>query len=89
MDAPHAAQTTKSTKIPGYDYGSSNIARSPISTEECELIKQSAGFTTEDQRWLRAVGDVLVDQNEGSRREVAQCHGRPSISGETLAGPGW
>jgi hypothetical protein len=66
MDAPHAAQTAKglADKIPGYDYGSSNIARSPISSEEFELMKKSAGFTTEDQRWLRTAGDVLVDQTK-------------------------
>lgn len=79
MDVPRAIKSTSgiSEKIPGYEYGSSNAARSPISTEEFELMKQSAGFTAEDQRWLRTAGDVLADQTKalvGKWRGVIAAH---------------
>jgi Protoglobin len=59
--------------IPGYDYGSPNVAKSPISTQEFELMKQSAGFTAEDEHWLRVAGEILSDQTHelvGKWREV-------------------
>lgn len=51
-------------QISGYDYGSSVVARSPITVAELELLKQSAGFTDEDQRWLQAAGGVLQNQTK-------------------------
>jgi hypothetical protein len=51
-------------EIPGYDYGSSSVAKSPISTKELEQLKQSTGFTQDDEHWLRVAGDVLVDQTK-------------------------
>jgi len=48
--------------IPGYTYGSTTVARSPITVKELEQLKESAGFTNEDERWLRAAGDVLKGQ---------------------------
>jgi hypothetical protein len=48
--------------IPGYGYGSATVARSPITVKELEQLKESAGFTREDERWLRAAGDVLKGQ---------------------------
>jgi hypothetical protein len=48
--------------IPGYDYATQRAARSPITVAELELLKQSAGFTAEDERWLRVAGEVLADQ---------------------------
>jgi len=50
--------------IPGYDYGSATVARSPITVKELEQLKESTGFTREDERWLRAAGDVLKDQTK-------------------------
>src|SRR5437016_225083 len=63
------SQTIESTKkvtkdIPGYDYGSPNAAKSPISTEELELLKQSAGLTKEDEHWLHMTGEALADQTK-------------------------
>jgi hypothetical protein len=49
-------------KIPGYDYGSPQVSRSPVTTQELEALKQSAGFTREDEHWLRVAGEVLSDQ---------------------------
>jgi len=66
-------------RIPGYDYGSPNLSKSPISTEEFELLKQSAGFSVEDEHWLRMAGEILADQTKalvGKWRDViaAQPH---------------
>jgi len=78
MDAPRAAEDkTNSAQIPGYDYGTPNVSKSPISVEEFKLLKQSAGFTDDDQRWVRAAGDVLKDQGKalvGKWRSVIAAH---------------
>lgn len=50
--------------IPGYNYGEPDVAKSPVTTKDLELIKQSVGFTNEDERRLRAAGEVLSDQTE-------------------------
>ena len=56
--------TMVASDIPGYDYGSSKVARSPITVTELQQLKQSAGFTPEDERWLHAAGDVLKGQTK-------------------------
>jgi len=48
--------------IPGYSYGSPEVARSPVSLDDLENLKISAGFTAEDERYLRLAGDALADQ---------------------------
>jgi Protoglobin len=48
--------------IPGYSYGSGDLLRSPVSMEQLQSLKTSAGFTDEDQRYLRLAGEVLKDQ---------------------------
>jgi hypothetical protein len=50
--------------IPGYTYGTNEVAPSPISLPDFERLKQSAGFTEEDERSLRLAGQVLADQVE-------------------------
>jgi hypothetical protein len=50
--------------IPGYSYGAPDVPRSPVSTHDLESLKISAGFTDEDQRYLRLAGEVLSDQTE-------------------------
>ena len=57
-------------EISGYDYGSPSATRSPI---------KGAGFTAEDERWLRVAGDILTGQTKelvGRWRDViaAQPH---------------
>ena len=42
----HASET-----IPGYAYGADAVAKSWISLQELELLKISAGFTAEDERY--------------------------------------
>jgi Protoglobin len=52
------------TSIPGYTLGSDEVARSPLSPEEFELLKTSVLFGDEDVRFLRMARDVLADQVE-------------------------
>jgi Protoglobin len=48
----------------GYVYGTAEVARSPVTGEELERLKESVLFTAEDERALRMAGDVLEDQVE-------------------------
>jgi hypothetical protein len=40
------------------------VATSPVSLQEFEALKISAGFTEEDELYLRLAGEVLADQTE-------------------------
>src|SRR5581483_9624718 len=63
--------------IPGYNYGSPNVAKSPISMQEFDLLKQTAGFTAEDEHWLRIAGGVLESQTKelvGKWRDAISAH---------------
>jgi hypothetical protein len=51
-------------QIPGYTYGTPQVARSPVSDQDFELLKKSVLFTEEDVRYLRMAGEVLRDQVE-------------------------
>lgn len=51
-------------EIPGYSYGRADVARSPISETQLVELKVSAGFTDEDERYLRLAGAVLEGQTE-------------------------
>ena len=48
--------------ISGYLYGSPEVPISAISALDLANLKISAGFTEEDQRYLRLAGEVLADQ---------------------------
>src|ERR1700678_568285 len=48
--------------ISGYLYGSPEVPISTISVLDLANLKVSAGFTEEDQRYLRLAGEVLEDQ---------------------------
>jgi ketosteroid isomerase-like protein len=50
---------TVADNIPAYTYGTAEIAKSPISVAELFELKQSAGFTLEDEEHLRMAGDIL------------------------------
>jgi hypothetical protein len=50
--------------IPGYTYGTPEVARSPVSPADFELLKTTVLFTDEDVRYLRMAGEVLSDQIE-------------------------
>ena len=51
-----------STSIPGYTYGTADLARSPLSLEDLDLLKQTILFTDDDRLALRQAGEVLGDQ---------------------------
>jgi hypothetical protein len=48
--------------IPAYTYGADTVAASSVSLDELEKLKVSAGFTAEDERFLRMAGGVLTGQ---------------------------
>ncbi len=50
--------------IPGYTYGTGEVARSPIAVEDLGLLKRTVLFTEEDERYLQMAGDVLEGQTE-------------------------
>lgn len=50
--------------IPGYTFGTGDVATSPISMREFEALKVSVGFTEEDQRHLQLAGEVLRGQTK-------------------------
>ena len=56
--------TKRKADIPGYDYGTSRAALSPVNLEELARLKAAADFTEEDERYLRMAGEVLSDQAE-------------------------
>jgi Protoglobin len=52
------------TAHPGYEYGSRELARSPITVEELDLLKKTVLFGAEDEKYLRMAGEVLKDQTD-------------------------
>jgi hypothetical protein len=50
--------------IPGYTYGSKEVARSPISFKEFELLKNTILWTDEDEKYIRMSAEVLADQTD-------------------------
>ncbi len=36
--------------IPGYDYGTDKVARSPVTLEDLRELEEASGFTDEDRR---------------------------------------
>ncbi len=49
-------------QIPGYTYGRSEVARSPVTLADLESLKKSLLFTEEDVRYLRMSKPILADQ---------------------------
>lgn len=52
------------TSIPGYTYGTSAVAHSPLTLAEFERLKQAVLFGREDEKALQMAGEVLSDQIE-------------------------
>ncbi len=50
--------------IPGYDYGTGRVTKSPITMREFELLKQTVLWTTDDQKYMRMSIDILKDQTD-------------------------
>ena len=53
-----------SNSIPGYTYGASDLARSPLSVQDLGLLEKTLLFTDDDREALRQAGAVLSDQVE-------------------------
>jgi len=54
----------ETTTIPGYTYGTSTVAHSPVTLGDFELMKKSVLFGDEDVKYLRLSHDVVKDQVE-------------------------
>jgi len=50
--------------IAGYDYGAHELATSPVTMKDLELLKQTMTLDSDDQKYLRMAGDVLEPQTE-------------------------
>jgi len=50
--------------IAGYNYGSKELATSPVTMKELDQLKQTITLDPEDERYLRMAGDVLETQTE-------------------------
>lgn len=50
--------------IPGYTYGTAEVATSPISVDDFAKLKQAALFSEDDVRYLKMSHDVLKGQIE-------------------------
>jgi hypothetical protein len=48
--------------IPGYAYGADDVAQSPVTARDVELLKATLLWSEEDDRHLRMAGEVLADQ---------------------------
>jgi hypothetical protein len=57
-------QSNLNTQIPGYDFGSSTSAISPVSTEDLLHLEQTLGWMTDDERLLKKHADVFLAQAE-------------------------
>jgi IS1 family transposase len=51
-----------SQSIPGYTFETPDVARSPVTAEEVDLLKATLLWSDEDDRYLRMAGEVLADQ---------------------------
>jgi hypothetical protein len=51
-------------EIPGYTYGMPGVSQSSFSVKELNDLKISAGFTDEDEHYLRLAGAVLAGQTK-------------------------
>ncbi len=55
---------SQTAEIPGYTYGTAEVARSPVTPEEFDKMKQSVLFGEEDERYLKMSYEVVKDQVE-------------------------
>lgn len=68
-----SASASNSTEIGGYDFGNRSLPQSPVTLKELRSLEQAAGFTQEDERWLRKASAILSPNAErivDSWREV-------------------
>jgi hypothetical protein len=48
--------------IPGYTFDTAEVARSPVTGEDVELLRATLLWSDDDDRYLRMAGEVLADQ---------------------------
>jgi len=48
--------------IPGYTFGTAEVARSPVGAQDVDLLKATLLWSEDDDRYLRMAGEVLADQ---------------------------
>ena len=61
---PTADAATARGSIPGYALGRPDLARSPVSLQDFEYLKQTVLFGDDDVKYLRQAGEILVPQAE-------------------------
>jgi hypothetical protein len=54
--------TSVAQAIPGYTFGTADVAISPVTLHELDELNITVGFTEDDQRCLQLAGQVLRDQ---------------------------
>jgi protoglobin len=52
----------EASAIPGYMFGQSDVARSPVSEQDVELLKSTLLWSDDDDRYLQMASEVLADQ---------------------------
>lgn len=57
-----ASRAQQQTAPAGYTYGTSAVAKSPLSLDELKLLQQSLLFGEDDIKYLRMSHDILKDQ---------------------------
>ena len=55
---------SENAPIPGYEFGSHSIARSPISLDELRALERAAGFDESAREWLRKAAPILGPRAE-------------------------
>jgi len=64
------------TKIPGYDFGTTRVAHSPLGLDELRALEASVGWTDADAAVLRKAAPILIPQAEAMvdawRAEIAR-----------------
>ena len=50
--------------IAGYNYGANDLATSPVTMKDLDLLKQTITLDPEDARYLRMAAEVLEDQTD-------------------------
>ena len=72
-------------RIAGYDFG--KVAGSPLTIEDLNRLKATVGFTKEDEKALRRMGDVLSGEAEALVDEWRKIIGAQDHLWHAFAGP--
>lgn len=80
---------TQTADIAGYDYVTDRVARSPVTLEQLEKLKETVDFTDEDRSYLTMVGKVLYRSGREDGQRVARKNRSTASSGNRIFRPGW